>query len=323
MKKRVGVLCAACVFLLFAAGCSRAVPEKQSGTAAAEREEIETEEDTTPEGGRPWAAKVLVPQAPGGEVYGEGEILLDVSNAPEGYVMLNYSGSNEKVKLQIVTPEEVTYSYVVSKYGSYQAYPLPGGSGTYVFTVYEVADIEQNLYAVSMTQKVSVNLSDEFKVFLYPNCYVDFDAFSACVKKGEDLAKGCDTDLDVVESVYGYVTGNITYDYEKAETVQTGYAPYPDNTLASGTGICFDYASLMSAILRSQQIPTRLEVGYVGELYHAWLSCYISDKGWVDGIIEFDGTSWTMMDPTMASGSGTKEVLRLEKERGYITKYTY
>lgn len=324
MKKRVGVLCAVCVFLLFVAGCSRAVPEEQSETATAEKEDIETEEDTTPkEEGRPWEAKVLVPQAPGREVYGEGKILLDASNASEGYVMLNYSGSNEKVKLQIVTPEKVTYTYVVSKYGSYQAYPLPGGNGTYVFTVYEVADIEQNLYAVAMTQKVSVNLSDEFKVFLYPNCYVDFDAFSACVKKGEDLAKGCDTDLDVVESVYNYVTGNIIYDYEKAETVQTGYAPYPDNTLASGMGICFDYASLMSAMLRSQQIPTRLEVGYVGELYHAWISCYIDDRGWVDGIIEFDGTSWTMMDPTMASGSSTKEVLRLEKESGYITKYTY
>lgn len=324
MKKRVNVLCAVCIFLLSVTGCSQSAPEEPPETASVGSETIETEGEVSPkEGTRPWEAKVLVPEASGSEVCGEGEIKLDLSNASEGYVMLNYDGSNEKVKLQIVTPEETTYTYAVSKYGSYCAYPLPGGSGTYGFTVYEAADVEKNLYATALIQEVSVNVSDEFKVFLYPNCYVDFDADSACVKKGEELAKGCDTDLDVVASVYEYVTHNITYDYEKAETVQAGYAPYPDDTLASGTGICFDYASLMSAMLRSQQIPTRLEVGYVGDLYHAWLSCYVDDIGWVDDIIEFDGTGWTMMDPTMASSGGTKEVFRLEEESGYITKYTY
>lgn len=318
-------MCAVCVFVLSVTGCSQQTSVEQPEAPTVEKENMQVEEEEPPkkEGSRPFAAKVLVPEASGSEVYGEGEILLDASNASEGYVMLNYSGSNDKVRIQIVTPEEVTYNYTVAEYGTYRAYPLSGGSGTYGITVYELADAEKNLYAMTMTQEISVEISDEFKQFLYPNCYVEFDESSACVKKGEELAKGCDTDLDVVAAVYAYVTENITYDYEKAETVQTGYAPYPDDTLASGTGICFDYASLMSAMLRSQQIPTRLEVGYVGELYHAWLSCYVDDKGWVDDLIEFDGTDWTMMDPTMASGGGTKEVLRLEEESGYITKLVY
>ena len=257
------------------------------------------------------------------EVYESDEISLDVSNTSEGYVMLNYNGSNPKVKFQITTPEDVTYTYQVTGYGDYQVYPLSGGSGNYSFTVYEVASEEENLYAVAMAQEESVSITDELRLFLYPNYYVDFNASSACVKKGEELAEGCDTDLDVVSSVYNYVIKNIEYDYDKAETVQSGYAPYPDDTLASGTGICFDYASLMSSMLRSQEIPTRLEVGYVGDLYHAWISCYVDDAGWVDDIIVFDGNSWTMMDPTMAAGSGSKEVLRLQKESGYITKYMY
>lgn len=324
MKKRICGLCVVCVFLLFITGCSQSAPGEQSETTSADEENTAEEADVSQkQGSRAWEAEVLVPEAPGKDVYEEDGTLLDASNASEGYVMLNYGGSNEKVKLQIVTPEEVTYTYEVSKYGNYQAYPLPGGSGTYSITVYEAADVEKKLYAAAMKQEVTADISNEFKVFLYPNCYVDFDASSACVKKGEELAKGCDTDLDVVASVYDYVTGNIVYDYEKAETVQTGYAPYPDDTLASGTGICFDYASLMTAMLRSQRIPTRLEVGYVGDLYHAWISCYVDDQGWVDNIIEFDGINWTMMDPTMASSGGTKEVLRLEKESGYITKYTY
>lgn len=324
MKKRVSVLSAVYISLMLCMGCSQSVAHEQPEVTSAKKENIQTNVTTSEEkGSRPWKAVVLVPDAAGAEVYEEGEVSLDVSNASKGYVMLKYNGSNPKVKLQITTPEEVTYTYLVTEYGNYRVYPLPGGDGTYGFAVYEAASVEKNLYAAVMTKEVAVSVSDELQAFLYPNCYVDFDASSACVKKGEELAKGSDTDLDVVASVYEYVINNITYDYDKAATVQTGYAPYPDDTLASGTGICFDYASLMAAMLRSQQIPTRLEVGYVGDLYHAWLSCYIDEKGWVDNIIEFNGKSWTMMDPTMAAGSGSKEVLELEKETGYIVKYMY
>lgn len=332
VRKRIIGIFAGYVFMVACTGCSRSVGETPSfgQPGAASEEDMEEDSEITgkgnsgaEEGGRRWEAAVLIPEASGTEVYGEGDILLDASNTAEGYVMLNYSGNNPKVKFQITTPEEVTYTYVVKEYGSYMAYPLPGGDGTYGFTVYEAASAEKNLYAVVMAQDISVSITDELRTFLYANCYVEFEEASACVKKGEELAKGCDTDLDVVASVYDYVTGNITYDYDKAEAVQTGYAPYPDDTLASGTGICFDYASLMSAMLRSQRIPTRLEVGYVGELYHAWISCYLEESGWVDDIIEFNGESWTMMDPTMASSGGSKEVQRLEKEKGYIVKYLY
>ena len=67
--------------------------------------------------------------------------------------------------------------------------------------------------------------------------------------------------------------------------------------------LAFDYASLMTRLLRSQHIPTKLEVGYSGEAYHAWISVYLDEVGWVDNIIEFDGKDWSLMDPTLASNS--------------------
>ncbi len=97
-----------------------------------------------------------------------------------------------------------------------------------------------------------------------------------------------------------------------AETVQVDYIPDPDNTMASKTGICLDYSSLMVAMLRSQQIPTRMEIGYAGTAYHAWLSAYIKDVGWVNGVVEFDGKDWSMMDPTFASN------INEEKLKSYI-----
>lgn len=297
MRKKAMVFCMICLFMVLCMGCSKEVSAK--------------------------GKRVLVPTASGVEVYRSGSVVLDTSNKAEGYVMMNYSGGNPKVKFQIKTPAGVTYTYLVTNYGSYQAYPLPGGNGTYSFAVYEAADVQRNLYAVALSQSVAVTISNGFQPFLYPSYYVSFNDASACVRKGEALSSGCASDLDVVSSVYSFVTKNISYDNNKAATVQSGYAPFPDNTLASGKGICFDYASLMTAMLRSQQIPTRLEVGYVGNLYHAWISCYVAEVGWVDGIIQFDGKNWTMMDPTMAAGNGSQGVAKLKKEQGYATKYIY
>ena len=90
--------------------------------------------------------------------------------------------------------------------------------------------------------------------------------------------------------------------------MESDYLPDVDETLRSEKGICFDYAALMAAMLRSQKIPTRLEIGYAGTTYHAWISTYITDVGWVNGIIRFDGTDWSLMDPTLASSESSKKL---------------
>lgn len=132
------------------------------------------------------------------------------------------------------------------------------------------------------------------------------------------------TDLDYVQQVYHYVIENITYDKQKAETVASGYIPDPDATMESGTGICFDYASLMTALLRSQHIPTKLEVGYSGEAYHAWISVYLHEVGWVDNIIEFDGKDWSLMDPTLAASNSASSVKKyIGDGSNYTVKYSY
>ena len=104
---------------------------------------------------------------------------------------------------------------------------------------------------------------------------------------------------------------NIVYDEEKAETVKSGYLPNVDETLKTKKGICFDYAALMTAMLRSSGIPTRLDIGYATNIYHAWISTYLEERGWVDNVIQFDGKSWTMMDPTFAAdgGDGIKDFI--------------
>jgi transglutaminase-like putative cysteine protease len=105
--------------------------------------------------------------------------------------------------------------------------------------------------------------------------------------------------------------------------VKTGYLPNPDATLASGTGICFDYAALAADMLRSQGIPSQLITGYVGqeELYHAWNRFYVKEQGWITAEIQAKGKDWKRVDITFASEGVSDD--RLEDDSSYTPRNTY
>ena len=75
-----------------------------------------------------------------------------------------------------------------------------------------------------------------------------------------------------MEIIYNYVVNNFTYDKQQAATVKSGYLPVLDNVLAAKKGICFDYAGLMTGMLRSLGVPCKLVVGYAGTAYHVVLA---------------------------------------------------
>lgn len=295
------------IFCLLLGGCS-------GSSSASRKEHSGPPRDSTP--------RVLTPSADGVTVYQNDFASIDTSNTSQGYVMVKYNGTNEKVKLQITCPDQSCYTYLISDRGAYDTFPLTAGNGSYALQVLE--NVAGDTYTVSLAQSINVNIEDEFLPFLYPNQYVNFHTDSKAVSKGSDLAKDTYSDLDVVQNIYNYVIKNISYDTEKAQNVSYGYVPDIDDTLSSKKGICFDYAALMTSMLRSQNIPTKLEVGYSGDAYHAWISTYIDDKGWVDDIIQFNGDSWQIMDPTLAATNDSAAVKKYVGDGShYIVKYTY
>ena len=271
----------------------------------------------------PAGTYVRTPAAPGTVVHSNAKAGFDASNASQGYIMAWYGGSADKVKVQI-TGGGSTYTYNLNTAGRKEVFPLTMGDGSYTVAVYE--RVTGNQYALAYSKQISVKLESAFLPFLYPNQYVNFSASSRTVSVAGTLAADAADQLVVVTNIYNYVISHITYDSYKAANVQSGYLPSVDSTLAAGTGICFDYAAVMAAMLRSQQIPTRLEVGYVsGGTYHAWISTYIAEVGWVDGIIQFDGKSWKLMDPTFASNGGSSpEIMQfIGNGANYQMKYRY
>ncbi len=302
----------ACAFLIFVIssfflfGCTQKDSQKIEPSSDKKRENT---------------LSTLMPNASGSTRYGNDIISIDASNISDGYVMVRYNGSSEKAKLQITIPDTTIYTYTLTP-GDYGTFPLTGGNGSYHLDILEHAF--DNNYALAFTQDLSVTLNNEFTPFLYPNQYVWFTADSQAVSLGAKLSNQSSDDLNYVQNCYYYVIQNITYDEKKAKDTPTDYVPDIDNVLKEKKGICFDYASLLAALLRSQSIPTKLEVGYSGESYHAWISVYLAEKGWVDNIIEFDGNSWSLMDPTLAANNNSKSVEKyIGDGSNYIVKYSY
>lgn len=265
---------------------------------------------------------VLVPEASGTSVWQTENVLVDTSNSSLGYFMVKYTGSVPKVRVQTVAPDGTKTQPLLTVDGNYQTFPFAGGNGTYQINVLE--NTTEDKYAILLSETIEVTLENEFSPFLYPNQYVNFAEGSQAIEKGSELANGTYSDLEVIQNIYTYVTKNITYDEQKATEVVDGYLPVVDETLSSGTGICFDYAALMASMMRTQRIPTKLEIGYSGEVKHAWISAYVDEVGWVDDIIQFDGSSWTLMDPTLASNNSRKSVGKyIGDGKNYTLQYSY
>lgn len=265
---------------------------------------------------------VLQPSADGLLSCENDLVALDASHTDQGYVMLKWLKEQHRIKLQITGPTNITYTYNIPPDGEWHTFPLTEGSGSYMLNVFE--NVYQDQYSQVFTNSVNVFLVSEQLPFLYPNEYVNFDDLTEAVQVASVLSESADDDIDVISYIFYYVVTNISYDYEKASTVKSGYIPDVDETLQSGRGICFDYAALMACMLRSQQIPTRLDIGYIGDVYHAWISTWVEDQGWVYNIIEFDGTSWNMMDPTFTSeNQGESLSSYINNDGSYFVKYSY
>lgn len=304
------------VLMILLCGC------KEKAIVSGEYEDVSyevTESDDAPNI-RDNTPNVLEPTASGGKVTGDDTFAIDYSNASEGYFTVHYTGTNNKVKMQLTGPDGVTYTYNLG--GDEAVIPITSGNGSYTIVAFE--NISGNQYSTLYATDIDFNVTNEFGPYLYPNQYVNFNAESAIVPLAKSLAEGATSDLEVVTAVYSYIVANIEYDEVKLQNAEKTYLPDVDEVLSSKKGFCFDYAALMAAMLRSQRIPARMEIGYAGDAYHAWLSVYIDDRGWVSGIIEFDGANWTLMDPTFAANS-SKSTLKsfIGDGSNYITKYVY
>ncbi len=274
-------------------------------------EEVALENETVALAAAPAIHDLLLPEHPGVKTEKNQKAEVDYSNTADGYVMVRFSAQTDKrLKVKVIGPVTTDgYQYNLTQ-GEWTTFPLSDGNGSYTVKVYE--QTTDNKYAVVLTASFTANMTDEFAPFLRPNQYVNYEGAVNTLAKAQELTAGESDPLKKVEKVYDFVIGHLSYDTELAKSVQTGYLPDLDKVLEGKKGICFDYAALMTAMLRSQGVPCKLVVGYVGAqtpAYHAWISVWTEAQGWVDGVILFDGSAWQRMDPTFASSGKSSEAI--------------
>ena len=321
--KRVVVLALA---LLMISGCG-AVPQGAPEELSAQILTLDTAEiveTAVPLAAAPAALPLnITPVASGTAVKKTDKAIIDYSNVVDGYVMVKYTASTTKaLKAQVKGPSGVTYTYNISA-GKWAVFSLSDGSGSYQVSVFE--NVSGSKYATVASVTFEAKLKNEFAPFLLPNQYVDYSNAPKTLAKAKELTAGTTDPLAKVKAVYNFVVTTLTYDQAKAAGVKSGYLPVLDRVLSEKKGICFDYAALMAAMLRSQDVPCKLVVGYAGKAYHAWINVYSEESGWIDAAIYFDGTNWNLMDPTFAS-SGKQSAAIMDfigDGKNYTAKYIY
>lgn len=245
--------------------------------------------------------------------------VVDLSHASEGYVAASAT-SDARLKLQVVCGE-MSYNYDLPSDGSPIVVPLNMGDGAYRVRVMQ--NTSGNNYVEVYAVDTDVTLESEFAPYLRPNLFCDYDDSSAAVAKARELAAGAENEGDVMRDVCIWVASNITYDYDKAAELSgtSGYVPSPDETLASGTGICFDYASLSAAMLRSLGIPCKVVTGYVSPdgVYHAWNLVYINGS-WTSVEFSVRAGEWSRVDLTFAAAGAGDTV---GDGTSYTDRYVY
>lgn len=299
-----------------------AAGEEEAWIDSVTLEEVELEDEAVALAASAAIPDTMQPVASGTQVKKSDKAVIDYSNTKDGYVMVQYTASTSKrLKAQVKGPT-TTYTYNLTA-GEWEVFPLSDGNGSYQVIVYE--NISGTKYSTVTSVSFQVTLTDEFAPFLRPNQYVDYGVAPKTVAKAAELTAGKTDPLAKVQAIYEFVVKNLTYDKQLAATVQSGYLPVLDTVLAKKTGICFDYAALMTGMLRSQGVPCKLVVGYAGTAYHAWISVWSEETGWVEGVIYFDGTSWQRMDPTFASsGKQSASIMQyIGDGKNYTVKYLY
>ncbi len=237
---------------------------------------------------------------------------LDTSSLHKGVVSIDYPiKAKIKTKLKVSLGNN-SYMYNLTGTKRKDRFPLQMGNGNYKFEVYE--QISGTRYKRIATKEASVKMDETSLVYLNAVQNVNWSKDSKAVIKANELTKGLKTAEEKIKKIHAYITSNIRYDNKLAAAVQSDYLPDIDKTLHSNKAICYDYASLFAAMLRSQGIPAKLVMGnssYVS-VYHAWNEVYMNGK-------------WVIIDTTVDAGwkASNKKIHLIKDQSKYKTAKVY
>lgn len=205
-----------------------------------------------------------------------GKLLLEISNAHNGnFKATAFGESGKRYKLEVKLGNN-KQTFDIRSDGVYELFPLQFGDGKYKVTLYE--RVTGNKYATASVIEFQVKLDRPDASQLVPNQYVNYTESSPVVMIADVMCNSINEKIVKYSYICDYVVTHYRYDYVKAVLKKSGARPDIDETYRKGMGICQDLAAVTVAMLRSQGIPSKLVIGYVGKQYHAWVTAKVGNK---------------------------------------------
>jgi len=245
-------------------------------------------------------------------LFADSTVEFDKSNLSKGIVSIKYfSTENIKTKVQIQY-NDFKYTYNIKSSSSFVNFPLQLGNGTYKIGVYE--QVEGTKYTPLVVETIDLKLDDSSKVFLTSIQLINWSEKMNTVNVAKELTKNKTTELEKIEVCYQYMVKQFKYDYAKLKNLEYDYIPVIDDVVKKKLGICYDYAAVLSSMLRSLDIKSKLIMGYSTNVkeYHAWNEIFINGK-------------WVTVDTTYDSQMENLKIkYEFEKPKSdYSTVYEY
>lgn len=239
---------------------------------------------------------------------------IDTTEASNGCFTICYTeDSDVKLRCHVIGPEAGhNYSYVLTP-GEPAVIPLTQGDGAYRLQL-----CEQNkgtTYWVRLETSYTLQLSDSLAPWRASTTYVPWKTSPMTTATAALICQNYTTDAEKIKAIDSFVAQLLSYDNDKANTVN-GIAPdLPDDILTNQKGICIDYAVLMTAMCRAQNIPCKLVIGQVGingdTQEHAWVETYTLADGFV------------RCDPTFHDGLTDKQYQAYIANDEHYTPHSY
>ena len=257
---------------------------------------------------------------------------VDLADLSEGHITARYDGNAAKARSEITDPAGRVTSWPLIP-DKDTVITLGSGDGTYRIRIEESAG-GQN-YAAVFSASFEAVIPDPLAPFLSRSLFVSWADDSLCAKKAAELYEEHHGDAAAfTDAVYRFIITEIAYDSEISAEVPADYVPDPDRTLSSGKGICFDYASLMAAMLRSCGVPARILSGYFGDYRHAFVQ---AAPGAARGPADTEDASgsgragksneivWKSYDPTLGASNDAAAVRKClsDMDSHYIIRQVY
>jgi hypothetical protein len=275
--------------------------------------------ETTSSGGADldalFAARVHCPVLPSHDTTNEA-ICTDYTDT--GLLRICYkSDSDARLKLQVLKDDN-SIAYNLKGDGTIEDFSLQYGSGQYTARI--MRNVKDDEYLVVDSKEFSVSLTDENAVYLNSIQNVNWDYSKKPIEDVRCLVSDSLTGLDdtqllsgCTDDLYAFVVDNIEYDSAKVYNLMYDYLPDIEKTYLEKTGICYDYASLFAAMLRSIGIPAKLVKGYSKEnpdVYHAWNEVLLNGK-------------WIVVDTTLDASNPRSNEKMAKAVSDYLKVYEY